>query len=138
MEKYSINKDINTICITAASFPDGVMEAHQQLHALLPEAATRTFYGISHGSSNGSIIYKAAAAEKHEGEAKQLQCETFTIRKGSYISQALHNWMQDTSMVGKTFRELLQYPGIDKNGYCLEIYLNDNEMLCLVKLNIDD
>lgn len=138
MEKYHINKDITAIYITAASFPGGVMEAHQSLRALLPAADNRTFYGISHGSNNSTIIYKAATAEKYDGEAGELKCETFIIRKGAYISQRLHNWMQDTNIVAKTFRQLLQYPGIDKNGYCLEIYLNDNDMLCLVKLNTDD
>lgn len=138
MEKYTIHTDIKVLCITATSFPAGVLQAHQQLHALLPGAATRTFYGISQGSSNGSIIYKAAAAAKHEAEAEQLQCETFIIQKGSYISQPLHNWMQDTSIVEKTFKALLQYPGIDKNGYCLEIYDGDNDMICLVKLHTDD
>lgn len=138
MKNYTIDNDIKVICITADSFPAGVAKAHQTLHGLLA-GADRKFFGISYQGRDGNIIYKAAAEEKYVGEAEALHCESFLIRKGSYTSAAVNNFMADVvSVIGKTFQELLKHPGIDKNGYCLEIYLTDNDMMCLVKLNDND
>ena len=134
-EQYSIDKDITVLCITASSFPDGVQAAHKKLHSLFPASERRTFYGISYGDETGSIIYKAATEQLHEGEARQLNLETFTIRKGKYITEFLHDWRKDEASVGKTFKKLLSDPGIDKKGYCLEIYLNENDVRCLVPLD---
>ena len=65
-EKYLINKDIRVLCISAA-FPNGVMSAHQKLHALFPEKE-RMFYGISWSDGKGGIIYKAAAEELQKAD----------------------------------------------------------------------
>jgi hypothetical protein len=109
--------------------------AHKKLHSLFPGSERRTFYGISYADKNGNIIYKAATDQLHEGEAEQLKLETFIIRKGNYISEVLKDWRKDEMSVGKTFRKLLSDPRIDKKGYCLEIYLNENDMRCLVPLD---
>lgn len=134
MENYFINEDIHTFYVAADSFPAGVLKAHQSLHALLPTTEGRRFFGISFPDKNRSIIYRAAVEESFAGEAAQLHCETFTIRKGIYISQVLNDFMNDLSAVGKTFQQLLAHPQLDHNGYCLEIYPNEKDMICLVKL----
>lgn len=132
---YFIDKDINVLCITASSFPEGVQMAHKKLHSLFPARERRTFYGISYPDKSGNIIYKAAADQLSEGEATQFNLETFTIRKGNYASEVLKDWSKDEVSVGITFRKLLSDQRIDKKGYCLEIYLNENDMRCLVPLD---
>jgi len=132
-EKYFIDKDITVLCVEAESFPDGVQSAHQKLHALF-EGDERKFYGISWSDGKGGIIYKSAAEELHKGEAKKFKAESFIIRKGEYISTVLKDWYKDESLVGKTFQKLLADPRIDKNGCCLEMYLNEKDMRCLVPL----
>ena len=134
-EEFIIKEDIKVLCITASSFPEGVQLAHKKLHSAFLPLERRTFYGISYPDKNGNIIYKAAADQLHEGEAEQLKLETFIIRKGNYISEVLNDWRKDEMSVGKTFRNLLSDPRIDKKGYCLEIYLNENDMRCLVPLD---
>jgi len=134
-QDYLIDKDIKLLCITASSFPEGVQMAHKKLHALFPARERRTFYGISYPDKSGNIIYKAAANQINEGEAMQFNLETFTIRKGKYISEVLKDWRKNEMSVGKTFKKLLSDQKIDKKGYCLEIYLNENDMRCLVPLD---
>ena len=51
----------------AKSFPEGILEAHQTLHALVPYSQNRKYFGISR-PENGNIVYKAAAEELIEGE----------------------------------------------------------------------
>jgi hypothetical protein len=134
-QDYFIDKDIKVLCITASSFPQGVQAVHKKLHSLFPPTEGRTFYGISHPDRNGDIIYKAASDQLHEGEAAKFNLEAFTIKKGKYTSEVLKDWRKDEMSVAKTFKKLLSDPRIDKNGYCLEIYLNENDMTCLVPLD---
>ena len=119
---------------TAVSFPAGVGGAFQKLLLLLPEPNERVLYAISSPDEKGEIIYKAAAEESFPGEGEQNGCEIFPIKKGAYWSELLPDWRKDESIVGKTFQKLLKHPDLDKNGYCLEIYLNEKDIRCLVPL----
>jgi len=135
MEKYKIDKNISVVCITATTFPDGVMVAHQAVHAKFAAGNNRRFFGISRPDRTGTIIYKAAA-ELLPGETND-DLETFTIKKGMYLGRYIHNFMSDVQQVGKTFREILDQPDLDPNGYCLEIYEGENDVRCLVGLAED-
>ena len=134
MEKYILDKDINTICVKASSFPEGVMEAHNTLHALLSNEPDRKYFGISRPEGNNGIIYKAAAEELHDGEAEKLNLETFVIKKGNYTSIFIPDFMKDIPAIGKAFQELLANPEIDHNGACIECYINDKDVRCMVRL----
>ncbi|MDP4262687.1 MAG: transcriptional regulator [Bacteroidota bacterium] len=135
METYHFEKDISVICVTAPSFPEGISEVYHQLHSVLPSMEGRNFFGISYPNREGAIIYKAAAEEAFEGEAEKQGCEIFTINKGSFTSKTLIDWRKDETIIGRTFRELLSDPCIDKNGYCLEVYNGKNEVKCMVRLD---
>lgn len=134
MEINHCTNDIPVMYITAESFPNGALAAHQALHAKVPYAVERGYYGIS-WLEQGKIRYLAAAAELHVGEAKQLGLDIFIIKKGSYICEALPDFQKDISAIGKTFERLLADPRIDPQGYCLETYSKDGkDMQCMVKL----
>jgi len=134
MENFKFENDIRVICRQAASFPEGVLEAHKILHNELPDADQRRFFGISYPDKNEAIIYKAAAEALYDNEAEQTGFESFTIKKGNYISEFIANFCDDTSAIGKTFKALLTYPGIDPKGYCLEMYTSDKDVRCMVPL----
>lgn len=132
MEKYFIKKDIRVFYVTASSFPDGIMDAYQKLYAMLGSTSGRQFYGISNPGEDGAIVYKAAVAEAYAGEAENYACKVFIIPPGEYISELLTDWKKDMAIVEKTFRKLLDQPQLDKNGFCLEIYIGENDMRCMV------
>ena len=134
MEIFNVERDIKVFCVTADSFPAGVKKAHEDLHSKLPTTEGRKFFGLSWATENGSIIYKAAVEESYDGEAEKAGCEIFIIRKGKYISEFIPNFWSDMSAIGKTFKELLAYPGIDPKGYCLEMYESIKDVRCLVPL----
>lgn len=71
--------DIKVFYVTASSFPDGIKEAYEKLHAMLPSVKDRKFYGISY-PQNGKIVYKAAVEEVSEGEANKYGCELLLSR----------------------------------------------------------
>ena len=129
METYNIEQDIKVLCITASSFPDGVLAVHQKLHTLFPPDGRRRYFGISRPDGNRGIVYKAAVEEMGE---KNSALERFTIQQGPYISELIPDFMRDVSQIGKTFEKLLNEPNIDPNGYCLEIYLNETDVRCMV------
>ncbi|WP_316847466.1 transcriptional regulator [Pedobacter psychrodurus] len=134
MEEYILNEDIKVMYVTAESFPDGVLAAHQKLHTMFPADEKRRYFGISMPNEECTIIYKAAVEEIADGEAEKFGLETFRIKKGVFISALILDFMRDVSEVGKTFEKLLEHPNLDPNGYCLEIYNNETDVRCMVGL----
>lgn len=135
MQEFILDKDIHVLCVTATTFPEGIMPAFSKLHALLPDADKRDAYGISHGgNSPGSIIYRAGAAMSTHGEAEEYGLEEFTIKAGKYIGTMLKDWKQDETIIGRTFQKLLSEYDIDPNGACIEKYLDENDVQCMVRL----
>ena len=130
MEQFAIDKDIHVLCITATSFPDGVMAAHQKIHAIAPG---RKYYGLSR-PEKGEICYKAAAEELHDGEAEAKNCEPFTIPAGKYTGLDIKDFMKNIPSIGKSFQQILQAPNIDPNGYCVEWSFNDTDVRCMVRI----
>jgi len=135
MEKYTLGRDIKLICIPAASFPDGVEAAHKKLHSLLPATQRRMIYGISWPDGKGSLVYKAGVEETHPGETEKLGGETFIVKKGDYISILIHDYMADLPAFGKAFQELCSDPRIDPQGAAVEMYFNEKDVRCMVRLN---
>ncbi len=135
MKKYLLDRDVKVFCVQAESFPEGIMDAFKKLHSLLTTSELRNFYGVSNVNDKKVIIYKAAVEELYEGEAQKYGCETFIIRKGEYVSMYLTDFRNDVQDVGKAFEQLLSSPNIDPYGACIEVYVNDTDMRCMVRLN---
>ena len=136
MKPYSLSSDINVLCVTASSFPEGIVAAFEKLNSIIPPPGPRRIFGISYGEGKDKITYKAAAEENSAEEAAQLGCERFTIEKGEYISEYIGDFMKNIPVIGRVFREMCRDKRIDSNGYCIEMYLNNNrDVLCMVKLD---
>jgi len=134
MNNFTLEKDITLMYVTATSFPEGVMAAHQQLHATIAFNNERKYYGISYPDQTGNIIYKAAAEEMYAGEAAEKELETFLVRKGEYASITVANYMNEKAAIGESFQKLLMHPQLDPRGFCLEWYLSKTDVQCMVPL----
>lgn len=133
MDSFILGEDIRVMYVTATDFPDGVERAHIQLHAMLTEKERRRFFGIS-WPIDGHIVYKAACDEMEPCEAEKLGLETFTIKKGPYNSFYIKDFMEDVGSIKRAFKLLLEQHEVDPNGYCLEWYIGDNDVKCMVPL----
>lgn len=133
METTQIDKDITVFYVTAGQFPSGIMDAHQKLHTLVPFSTGRKYFGISR-PENGNLVYRAATEELNPGEGKSLGCKTLTLKKGNYISQTITNYQEELESISNTFKTLLDQPGIDPKGYCVEWYFNPTDVKCMVRL----
>lgn len=136
METMNLKKDIKVFYLTADSFPQGVNEAHNRLHKLVPFDKDRNYFGISRPEEGGPIVYRAGTEERAVGEAKKYNCDTLVLKKGTYISTVVNGFNKDPQLIGKAFQELLAYPNIDPQGYCVEWYRNDADTVtCMVRLD---
>ena len=133
METVQLASDIQLFCVTAKSFPDGVLEAHQTLHALFPYNNKRKYFGISWPDKSGNIIYKAAAEELVTGELANHNLETKTIPGGNYLFIDVPDLMKNIPEIGKAFDKLIHDERIDPNGFCIEWYLTQDLCRCMVK-----
>jgi predicted transcriptional regulator YdeE len=134
MEEVHLEKEIPIVMIKAESFPEGVMDAHRKLHALVPYAASRKYYGISWPDRNGNIQYYAGAELLNSDGASISGTESFTIHQGTFACLTIQDYMKDQQGIGTAFKTLLQLKALDPNGYCLEWYVSDKEVRCMVPL----
>jgi hypothetical protein len=130
METIILENDIEVICVKAFSFPDGIQDAHDRLRTLFPPTVNRRYFGISY-PQQGGIVYRAAT---DHGASLPPGTELFSIRKGTYACMTLYNYYKDLPNVTNTFQQLLSHPNLDPKGYCLEWYLSDKDVRCMVKL----
>ena len=134
MESIFLEKGIKIFYVTATSFPEGIQGAYQKLHSLIGSPAGRKFFGISYPETPSKIIYKAAVEESYPSEGEKRGCETFVIKKGQYISIYIKDFMKDIPKIGQSFQELLADERIDPKGCCVEEYINDKDVRCMVRL----
>ena len=99
MKPYFLNSDINVLCVTASSFPDGIVAAFEKLNSLIQSPGPRRIFGISYGDGHKNITYKAAAEENSADEAARLGCESFTIKKRTFLQIAALEEKEKTIIV---------------------------------------
>lgn len=134
MEKYNLENDIKVFGFEVKTFPEAIGEAFESLAQMIEQGFDRSYYGISNISDDKSIIYKAAAEEKFEGEAEKYGYERYIIEKGKYAMKTLKAWHGKTDSIKDIFHEIMMDTRIDKSSYCIEWYKDDNEMLCMIKI----
>jgi hypothetical protein len=135
MNILHLDRDRTLIYVTAASFPEGVPDAHARLHQLIPFSTDRDYFGLSRPENGGPIVYRAAAEEKEPGEAERYHCRTLILKKGSYVYRKLTDFRKAPGNIGKIFQELLVLQNLDPEGYCVEWYLNSEEAVkCMIRL----
>lgn len=134
MDKIKFENEKLLFCVTAKSFPDGIVEAHKTLHKQIPLRQNRNYYGISYMNNEQKIIYKAAVEEAKDGELKDLDLETFEVKKGNYYSITVKNFEQNIPRIKEAFDELKSNPEIDPNGVALEWYSDGPDCKCMIRL----
>ncbi len=134
MKEYNQPNDLKLFYVTATSFPDGIKAAFEKLEKIIGDTKGRTFFGISHGTKEGKIIYKAAVLEQYEGEGEGKGCETFILKEGEYLAETISDWRKRMELIGETFKKLLADPRLDPQSYCVEWYKN-GEVMCMVGIN---
>lgn len=134
METITLPNDINVFYVRAKSFPAGIAESYEKLHSIVPMSSERKYFGLSR-PEDGVIQYKAAAEELNEGEAEKFNCEKLVVKKGKYKSITIKDYTKNISSIGEAFQKILALPGLDPEGYCVEWYLNDKEVICMVRLD---
>jgi hypothetical protein len=140
MENFKLDRDIHLVCVKADSFPAGIEDAHQKLTLISNPGIHRNHFGVSY-LYDDEILYMAAAEVLNEKEEIPPGCETYTLRKGNYISIYLADFAKDISKIGEAFKRLLANPDIDENGCCAECYLpggtdysTAKDIRCMVRL----
>ncbi|RPD41710.1 transcriptional regulator [Chitinophaga barathri] len=134
METFTVDKDIKAFYVTASSFPDGIKDAHEKLHSMVPFSRNRKYLGISRPEGGGGIVYRAAATELEPGEFDKLKLESLVLKKGKYAAVDIHDYMKDLTAIGHTFNEILEREDLDPQGYCVEWYTSDKDVKCMIRL----
>jgi hypothetical protein len=133
MEQIQLYEDITVYFIQATSFPDGVLAAHEALHAMHAYDPKRRYFGVSR-PEHGKINYKAAAEEMNPGEYAGKGLGSLTIPKGTYQCVLIRDFMKNIPAIAHTFTDLILTPGLDPKTWCVEWYQGMNDVLCMVRM----
>jgi hypothetical protein len=133
MELFTINDDIKVICKNIPTFPIGIKEGFDEMIEHYGMEG-REYYGISRMDADFNIIYKVAVKEEVPNEGDQYGYTPFIIEKGQYLSETLLNWMSNTNVIKESFERLMQDPRFDNTYDCIEWYVSDDEVKCLVRI----
>ncbi|UZR96948.1 transcriptional regulator [Chondrinema litorale] len=134
MEEFILESNIKLFYIQAISFPEGVLEAHQKLHNMVPFSRDRKYFGISR-PENGIIVYKAATEETFANEAEKYNCQTLLLKKGKYISIIVEHFRENPQKIKDAFDQLIKHYDLAPEGYCVEWYNNvEDTVNCFIRL----
>ncbi|RAV98998.1 hypothetical protein [Pseudochryseolinea flava] len=133
MEKITVQTPIQLVAKQVKTFPAGIGETFDHLANVLPHSMSRAYYGIS-WMEGEDIIYYAAAQQQHSEEIDQFALEPWTIESGDYLSITVLNWRSKTDSIKDVFHDLMQDKRIDDTKPCVEWYVSDYKMLCMIKL----
>lgn len=92
MEYFNLQTDSTVFCVTATSFPDGVLKAHQDLYSFVTYDSNRMYFGVSYRNQNGIITYKAVATKLFPNEANTPKMENVILKKGKYYCKRINNF----------------------------------------------
>jgi hypothetical protein len=132
MEGYYLEHDLKVFGRQVKTFPDGITEAFDELIKILPQGDVRPYYGISECTKEG-IVNIAAAHETFKGEGAQLGYKNYLVEKGEYITQTVFDWHNKTHSIKNVFEEMFTDARADRAKPCIEIYKNDDELICMVR-----
>jgi predicted transcriptional regulator YdeE len=135
VEKMSFPHALKVFGMYVKTFPDGIGAAFDALIERMPSDQNRSYFGISQMGSDGDILYYAAAEETFEGEASSYGYDIYLVKEGEYLTVTVKDWRQKTHCIKDVFEAMLDDDRIDKTNPCIEWYKNDDEMVCMVKLN---
>ena len=71
-------------------------------------------------------------------EAAQPGLERFTIPGGAYNTYYIQDYRNNLAAIGECFQLLIGQAEADPNGYCIEWYIGDNDVKCMVRSNDKD
>ena len=135
MEILNLTNDIKLFGLEVKTFPLGIGEVFEALAKNISDGYDRSYYGISQ-CVNGSIIYKAAAEERSEDQARKYHCQQFTIEKGAYQAIAIKDWRKKLNCIKDIFHEMMQDSRCDNTKPCIEWYKDNDEMFCMIKSKV--
>jgi hypothetical protein len=133
METIKIKENISVFGFRVHSFPEGIKDAFGNLMNLVPDGIDRTYYGISYMNGD-EVIYHAAVQELNPGEAERYNCERYTIEKGEYTADRVHQWMKKVHTIKDIFSAMLKDECPLESRPAIEWYLNDDEMICMIRI----
>ncbi len=131
---FTLADDIKVFGVQVKTFPLGIGDAFAELTKSLVPADERRYYGISQCTKDG-VVYIAAAEEAYKGEGKKYGYESFIVERGEYLTQTVFNWRAKTNSIRYVFEEMFRDERADGSKPCIELYKNEDEMMCMVKVD---
>jgi len=128
--------DIRVFYVKKNSSSLSLPEAYQELIQNVPFPGDRMYYGII-VRENGCLCYRLALEQLTRNESRDLNLEHHIIKRGTYLSSIVRNYLQDIMEIERVFQRLLLEPGLDNDENRVEWYFNGMDVACMLRLEQD-
>ena len=136
METITMYHDIRVFYVKKNSSSLSLPEAYQELIQNVPFPGDRMYYGII-VRENGCLCYRLALEQLTRNESRDLNLEHHIIKRGTYLSSIVRNYLQDIMEIERVFQRLLLEPGLDNDENRVEWYFNGMDVACMLRLEQD-
>ena len=133
MKTRILEEPIELLCIRAKTFPEGIMEAFQEIKNRFGDQAGKECFGFTMQGESG-LIYWAAIRRSAVTLSEQEGLELLTIEPGTYATQSIDHWQSKIELIGQTFEKLFSNEEVDPKSPGIEWYQNENELVCMAKM----
>jgi len=136
MDSLILGEDIVVAYISAIDLQN-TSSALEKLRSFFPNIQERRTFRISTNYGKGETIYKVAA-EALPSEAEKFGLETFTINHGAYMSFYITDYRNDPDSISHAFELLKGQQEADPNAHCVEWFIGEDDVKCLVRSGPED
>ncbi|CAM3422770.1 Transcriptional regulator [Flavobacterium longum] len=137
MDSFILDENIPIMYVTAQRFPEGIEAAFDILYNTVPQKEERRYFGVSR-PENGTIVYRAAAEILGNEDAASFGLASMVIKGGSYNTYYIKDYRENTQAIGDCFQLLLGQAEVDPDGFCVEWYIGEDDVKCMVRCNDQD
>ena len=134
MEIFQLPQEYRLLCKKVNKFPEGIGDAFENLYRQLPCPHKRNYFGISWMDEQQQVNYQVAAERRADDVCEEF--EDRVLPKATYLVVRIMNWYEHLSDIKGVFGALMADMRTDKSFPCVEWYLSDDEMLCMMKINM--
>ncbi len=136
METITMYHDIRVFYVKKNSSSLSLPQAYQELIKSVPFPGDRMYYGII-VRENGCLCYRLALEQLTRNESRDLNLEHHIIKRGTYLSSIVRNYLQDIMEIERVFQRLLLEPGLDNDENRVEWYFNGMDVACMLRMEQD-
>ncbi len=137
MDSLILGEDIHVAYISTTGSRENIIKANEEMKGHFSDLQERRKFGISTFDDQAISLYKAAV-EATPAESEALGLQSLIIKHGAYMGFYITDYHNDPDAIAEAFKLLKGQQGADPNADCIQWYIGEDDVKCLVRSGPED